>query len=218
MNEVYGTTTDAFYYRHESVKAAKAREDHKRAIYGSVDYSQTIIVNGMGVRPVCSSGLIIESEEKTVNVRGGEYTARDYSLNPVAMDDIVKNLSNATRDELRLVLTVAPPDVLNNPEFKQTFRDRAEETARHAEVPALQSQRLMENEEFDNFFEQIQGAVYDPINRTYYPQGYVREHDYVQPTETTTQPVSPIEAEEKQDPLSVVIKPVDPNAEEGQAQ
>lgn len=182
MNEVCYSAKNAFKRRFDETQSACSRADHQHAIYGTADYTQSIMVNQKGIRPNCSSGLIIESEEKEgLTGRDGKFLRREYSLTPVGIE---YKMQDATRDELDLFLVLANPKILNNEAIQTSFFDRlstiqkeesVQKVLEHTSDAALREQHNEETEQYSEFFGLFQGAVENPSHRAFYPKGYTPE-------------------------------------------
>lgn len=182
MNDVCYSAKNAFETRFNHTQSACNRADHGQAIYGTADMAQSLMVNKKGIRPDCSSGLIIESEEMDgLTNRDGSFLRREYCLNARGIEE---NMQNATRDELNLFLVLADPKILNNETIQAAFFDRLSTIQKEEGVQdvlqhgggnlELRDRHEEETEKYSEFFGFFQNAV-EGHYKTFYPAGYTPE-------------------------------------------
>lgn len=182
MSIVYFSAKNAFEERLKDITSAVSNPSGKAAIYGTGTRNLSIIVNDNGIRPVCSSGLINESEETDgLTIRDGNVKIRSYNVNE---NNILESMKNATRDELDLFISLADPNTLNNLQIQSSFFGRLHEiqqqdifnaAVQNKSDEGLEALHMEETVQYADFYLKLEGAVEVPEHHAFYPQGYGKE-------------------------------------------
>ena len=169
MSQIFRSVEEAIDDR---VQDIAERTGKMWAIWGSAD--NCIIILESGKPNMSESGVIRRSQIWGTDCDAyGENQGRSYKLgyNPdMGMYDFIGRISDATIDELYMVMYMARPEIINSPSFQNAVNGRLavlEQTLGKEKVD-IARQRI------DKIFGYMKGAV--KYNETiYFPAGYKKD-------------------------------------------
>ena len=180
MANVYCSVAETLAKRSDDIMF---RTQNNFAIYGTADFSQVLITQkGIGVRPTLSGDLIDEKGPSKISTgKYGDAEGYYYSINK---DGLTKEaLDVATKDDLYLYVTMAPPSVLKSERLKSLIFERLskvyeEELAGAGEnAEEVKKQQEADKEKVMHICDSVGKAVKGPGYEIYYAEGYQPEEE-----------------------------------------